>query len=152
MEINYKNLEAEVLDALDKNPIWVLSTSLDDYVTSRPMSIIHIGLDIYFQTNKCYIKHEQMSKNSQVTLCCQNYTIEGLSECIGDWKDDKNNDLMELYISKHQNSFNRYGMLDGQIVYRVTPVKVKMWKYIDGEPIREVLLVHEQRAERMDFM
>jgi general stress protein 26 len=152
MELNYEELEAELIGILEKNSVWVLSTSSDDYVTSRPMSIIHIGLDVYFQTNKCYIKHDQMSKNSKVSLCCQNYTIEGLAESVGDWKDINNNELMALYINKHKNSFDRYGMLDGQIVYKISPVKVKMWKYIDGEPIREVLFVNEKRAERMDFM
>jgi general stress protein 26 len=152
MELNYKELENEVMGALEKNPVWVLSTSSDGYVTSRPMSIVHIGLDVYFQTNKCYIKHKQMNKNKQVALCCQNYTIEGIAGDIGDWRDEKNTELMELYKSRHRNSFEKYGMLEGQVVYRVTPTKVKMWKYINGEPVREVLHVNEQRAERLDFI
>jgi general stress protein 26 len=152
MEINYEDLKNEVISALEDNPVWVLSTSSGGYVTSRPMSIVHIGIDVYFQTNRCYIKHEQMSKNKQVALCCRNYTIEGFAEVIGDWKDDKNAELMELYKSKHRNSFEYYGLLDGQVVYRVTPAKVKMWKYINGKPVREVLVVNEKRAERLDFM
>lgn len=152
MEINYKDLETEVVEALEKNLVWVLSTSMNDYVTSRPMSIVHIGLDIYFQTNRCYIKHQQMNLNKQVSLCCQNISIEGIAKEIGDWNDESNAEILERYKSKHIGSYNKYGSLKGQVVYRVTPTKIKLWKYVDGEPIREVLVVNEQRAERLGFM
>ena len=152
MEINYENLENEVIEMLEKNSIWVLSTSLNDYVTSRPMSIIHIGLNIYFQTNKGYIKHEQMSINKQISLCCQNISIEGIAEEIGDWNDESNAEILELYKSKHIGSYNQYGSLNGQVVYKVIPIKIKLWKYVDREPIREILFVNEQRAERLEFM
>ena len=152
MEISYSELENEIIEALEKNPIWVLSTSLNDYVTSRPMSIVHIGLDVFFQTNTCYVKHEQMKANKHVALCSQNISIEGIAEDIGDWSNGDKAEIMELYKSKHKNSFDAYGMLNGQTVYKVTPVKIKLWKYVDGKPTREVLLVVEQQATRLYFM
>ena len=152
MEISYADLESEVIDALERNLVWVLSTSLNDDVSSRSMSIVNVGLNVYFQTNKCYIKYEQMSGNKRVSLCCQNISIEGTAESIGDWSDKNNAGLLEVYKSKHMGSYQKYGTLNGQIVYKVTPVKVKLWKYINGEPIREILYVNEQRAERLGFM
>ena len=152
MEINYNDLENEVIGVLGKNPVLVLSTSLNDYVTSRHMSIINVGLNIFFQTNKCYIKYEQMNANEKVSLCCQNISIEGIAEEIGDWKNECNMQLLELYKSKHLGSYERYGSLEGQVVYKITPIKIKLWKYVNGEPIREILYVDEQRAERLDFM
>ena len=152
VEINYKDLENEVIDVLGKNPVWVLSTSMSDYVTSRPVSIINVGLNIYFQTNMCYVKYEQMKFNKKVSLSCQNVSIEGIAETIGDWSNEDNLQLLKIYKGKHLGSYQKYGNLNGQVVYKITPVKIKLWKYIDGEPLREVLFVNEQRAERLEFM
>lgn len=113
MEICYLDLENEIIASLEKNKVWVLSTSYNDYVTSRSMSIINEGLNIYFQTNKCYIKDSQMRENNKVSLCFNNISIEGTVEEIGDWKDEKNTELMELYKSEHLGSYNAYGSLYG---------------------------------------
>lgn len=152
MRLNYEMLKNEIIESLEKNTSWILSTSYKDNVTSRSMSIINKGLDIFFQTNKCYIKHEQMKKNSNIALCCNNISIEGVVEEIGSWRDEENKEIMELYKSKHLSSFERYGFLDGQVVYKIIPSKIKMWKYIDGNPIRQVVHVDEKIAEQLEFM
>ena len=68
-------------------------------------------------------------------------------------KDEKNKDIMELYKSKHLSSYNRYGDLDGQVVFKITPKKVSYWKYssADGEPYREIFYVDRKMAERIEF-
>ncbi|TGY40471.1 pyridoxamine 5'-phosphate oxidase family protein [Clostridium sartagoforme] len=152
MRIDFEKLKNEVIFNLENNRTWVLSTASDGNVSSRSMSIINKGLNIYFQTNKCYIKHNQINKNNNVALCFNNISIEGVAEEIGDWKDEKNKELMELYKSVHLSSFNAYGLLDGQVVYKVTPKKIKIWKYINGNPIRQNLYVNEEIAEELDFM
>lgn len=152
MKIDYVSLKNEVINILKENKTWVLSTSLNDEVSSRSMSIINIGLDIYFQTNKCYIKHKQMTENNNVALCFKNVSIVATVEEIGSWKDDKNKELMELYKSTHLSSFNAYGLLEGQVVYKVTPKLVKLWKYVDAKPIRQQLDVINKSAEQLDFM
>ncbi len=152
MEISYNGLRDETIKILETNPAWVLSTSKEDHITSRMMSIINDGLDIYFQTNSCYIKHEQMSANKQVALCWSNVSIEGAVESIGRWEEPANQDLRKQYISKHKSSYEAYGELDGQCVYKVSVNKVKYWKYVNGKPIREVLDTRKERAERLDFM
>jgi len=152
MDINYETLEKEIILSLEKNKIWILSTSNKDYVTSRSMSIINKGLDIYFQTNKCYIKYTQMQENKNVSLCLNNISIEGTVEEIGKWKDEKNNELMELYKSTHKGSFDSYGLLDGQVVFKVKAKTIKLWKYIDGKPFRETLYVDQKIAKQLDFM
>lgn len=152
MRIDFEKIKNEVIFNLENNRTWVLSTASDGNVSSRSMSIINKGLNIYFQTNKCYIKHNQMNKNNNVALCFNNISIEGVAEEIGDWKDENNKELMKLYKSVHLSSFNAYGLLDGQVVYKVTPKKIKMWKYINGNPIRQNLYVNEEIAEELYFM
>lgn len=153
MIIDYQKLEQETVEMLENNKIWVLSTSFIDKITSRSMSIVHMGMDIYFQTNKKYTKYIQMTKNPNVTLCTGNISIEGTAQEIGSWKDEKNKDIMELYKSKHLSSYNRYGDLDGQVVFKITPKKVSYWKYssVDGEPYREIFYVDRKMAERIEF-
>ena len=46
----------------------VLSTSYQDKVTSRMMSIIVLDGCFYFQTDRTFRKYEQMKKNPNVAL------------------------------------------------------------------------------------
>ena len=153
MIIDYQKLEQETLEILEQNKVWILSTSFIDKITSRSMSIINIGMDIYFQTNKKYTKYTQMTKNPNVALCTGNISIEGTAKEIGSWMNEENNDIMELYKSKHLSSYNRYGDLDGQVVFKITPKKISYWKYssADGEPYREILYIDRKMAERIEF-
>jgi general stress protein 26 len=153
MLIDYQELEKETVKILETTKNMVLSTSFIDKITSRSMSIINMGLDVYFQTNKKYTKYSQMIKNPNVSLCFGNMSIEGTAAEIGSWKDENNNDLMELYKSKHLSSYNRYGNLDGQVVFRITPKKISYWKYSsqDNDPYREILYVDKKMAERIEF-
>ena len=152
MDTLYGQLLQETEDALETHGIWILSTSLDDSVSSRPMSIVHIGLDIYFQSNRRYEKHAQMTGNPYVALCHDNISIEGLAEVIGGWNAPDIVPVKALYRSKHPRSYASYAALDGQLVYRVRPTRVKLWKYVDGVPQREILWIPEQRAERLGVL
>lgn len=152
MKIDYEQLKHEVIHALNNNRVWVLSTASGDYVTSRSMSIINKDLEIYFQTHSTYVKSDQMQNNHHVALCFNNISIEGEAEMIGSWRDEKNHELMDMYQSVHPASFKAYGMLEGQVVYRVIPTKIKLWKYINGIPIRQYLMIKEASAEQLDFV
>ena len=151
-EISYENFKKEIVNTLEKNKTWVLSTSLNDEVSSRSMSIINEDLTIYFQTNECYLKDNQMKHNPKVALCNSNISIEGIAEPIGNWLDEKNNNLLELYKKNHLGSFEYYGLLDGQVVYKITPKVIKVWKYVDKKPLREIGYVDEKVAYELDFM
>lgn len=152
MEISYLELRDKVIGLLAKSKVGVLSTSYNDKVTSRAVSIVSDGLNIYFQSNKVYEKHKQMEKNKNVALCINNLSIEGVVEEIGTWKDEINRDLLGVYKSIHESSFNYYGMLEGQCVYKIKPIKIKLWEYIDGTPIRKNLYTTEEVAEKLEFM
>ncbi|MBN1468284.1 MAG: hypothetical protein JW924_06130 [Fusobacteriaceae bacterium] len=151
-EISYEIFINEILNVLEKNKIWVLSTSFNNEVSSRSMSIINENLTIFFQTNKCYVKDSQMRQNPKISLCCNNISIEGIAEPIGNWLDEKNRDLLELYKKSHLGSFEYYGLLEGQVVYKINPKIIKVWKYIDKKPFREIAYVDEKQAFEMNFM
>ena len=98
------------------------------------------------------MKHNQIQGNNNVSLCFSNISIEGIAEEVGNWKDEKNKELMELYKSVHLSSFNAYGLLEGQVVYKVIPKEIKMWKYIDGKPVRQNIHIDSEIAEQLEFM
>ena len=151
-EISFESFKSEIVSILEKNRTWVLSTSLNDEVSSRSMSIINEDLTIYFQTNECYVKDNQMKNNPKVALCYSNISIEGVAEPIGNWLEEKNKDLLELYKKHHLGSFEYYGLLEGQVVYKVTPKIIKVWKYVDKKPLREIGYIDEKIAYELDFM
>lgn len=47
----------------------VLSTSLNDRVSSRMMSIIVLNRSFYFQTDKTFRKYDQIMNNPYAALC-----------------------------------------------------------------------------------
>ena len=46
----------------------VLSTSLNDIVTSRTMSIVILNRKLYFQTDNTFRKYNQLKSNPQVAV------------------------------------------------------------------------------------
>ena len=69
----YENFYKE----LGESKKMVLSTSLNDVVTSRMMSVVVIDKKIYFQTDKTFRKYNQLKENPRVSLCIDNIQIEG---------------------------------------------------------------------------
>jgi general stress protein 26 len=149
MKLDYENLKNELMQVLDKNKIWVLATSDGSRVSARSMSVVHDGLDIYFQTSRHFEKYAQMMQNSNVALCCSNVSIEGFAADVGSWED--NLAAKERYIEQHKGSYDTYGTQPGQVVIKVVPHYVVFWKYIDGQPVRDFLYLAEQRAERFFY-
>lgn len=151
MLIDYFTLEKETIELLKNCKNAVLSTSFIDKVTSRSMSIANIGLDVFFQTNKKYNKYSQMSKNKNVSLCLSNVSIEGSAMEIGDWNDLDNKEILELYKLKHPSSYAKYGNLEGQVIFKLSPKKISYWKYLNDKPMREIMYVDRKLAERVEY-
>jgi len=149
MEIDYAGLKNELLKALDTNKVWILATSDGRRVSARSMSIVHDGVDIYFQTSRNFEKYAQMMQNNHIALCCSNVSIEGIAADVGGWED--NPAAKALYISQHKGSYDTYGNQPGQVVIKIVPHYVVFWKYIDGQPARDFLYLTEQKAERLFY-
>ncbi|MGC9394626.1 MAG: pyridoxamine 5'-phosphate oxidase family protein [Anaerolineae bacterium] len=150
MELEYESLKNELLQALEKNKVWVLATSDGSRVSARSMSIVHDGLDIYFQTSRHFDKYAQMMQNSNVALCCSNVSIEGVASDVGSWED--NPAAKERYLKQHKGSYDAYGTQPGQVVIKVVPHYVVFWKYIDGQPVRDFLYLVDRKAERLFYL
>lgn len=114
----------------------VLSTSYQDKVTSRMMSIIVLDGCFYFQTDRTFRKYEQMKKNPNVALCIDNFQIEGVCRELG--HPSENPDFCEEYEKSFKNSYDRYTSHAQERLFVVKPCYIQKWIYEDGEPFVEI--------------
>mgnify|MGYP002800055151 FL=1 len=135
----YENFYKE----LGESKKMVLSTSLNDVVTSRMMSIVVLNKKIYFQTDRTFRKYNQIKENPKVSLCIDNIQIEGECEKVGMPSD--NAEFVEAYKKHFPSSYTRYSCLKNERLFVVTPTFVEKWLYIDGIPYIEIFdIVHRQ--------
>ena len=148
-ELEYAELEQEVLGLIDRNRTMVLATCADARVTARMMSIIHDGLTVYFQTGEDSTKYQQMAANAQVALCIGNMQIEGRIMLLGHTLAPENRFFAEPYQRLHRGSYDAYSALPISRVVEVRPTLVTLWKYgADGKPFRDFLNIAERKAYR----
>lgn len=141
-------LKEEIIEILKSEKHIVLASCSDGRVTARTMSHVNVGTDIYFQTDKKFLKVEQISKNPRVALCVGNLQIEGIAEFGSHPSAPGNTEFSRLYKQKHPHSFERYSSLEDEIVIKVKPTLATLWKYVNGKPCRDYLRLDENAAYR----
>lgn len=151
MPIDYDALKGEVTDYLNANNVVVLATSADNRVTARSMSYVNKGLTVYCQTDRRFLKVEQMRVNPKVALCAHNIQIEGLATIGKQPLDPSNSEFAELYSERVPQAFERFAHWKSFVVVQVEPTLVTVWKNVNGKPCRDFLKVQEQTAERIFF-
>ena len=113
----------------------VLSTSENDRVSSRMMSIVQINGMFWFQTDKKLKKYHQLSINQNVALCIDNIQIEGICEEIGHPLD--NPVFCSVFQECFKGSFDAYTSLKNERLFVVKPVYIERWIYKNGSPYIE---------------
>lgn len=121
----------------------VLSTALNDIVTSRTMSVINLNGKLYFQTDRTFRKYSQLKNNPHVALCIDNIQIEGLCNEIGN--PIENEDFCDAYKDCFTSSFSRYTLLRNERLFAVVPTFIERWVYIDGVPYMQTLDVKNRK-------
>ena len=87
----------------------VLSTSANNRVTSRMMSMVQKDGILYFQTDKTFLKYQQLQENHNVALCMDNIQIEGICNEIGHPLEKE--EFISLYKEYFPSSFRKYSSL-----------------------------------------
>lgn len=141
-------LEEEIITMLEKEKHVILATCSDGRVTARTMSHVNVGMEIFFQTDKRFLKVEQILKNPRVALCAGNLQMEGMAKLAGHPSDAENAEFCSLYKQKNPHSFGMYAAIKDEVVIKVKPSLVTFWKYIDGKPCRDYLNLNENVAYR----
>lgn len=129
--------KVEIFSNFGESKNMVLSSSYQDKVTSRMMSVIIFDGEIYFQTDKNFRKYSQIKNNPNVSLCCDNISVEGVCTEIG--KPLDNNEFIKLYKKHYNYSFQQYSSLNNERLFKVTPAYIQMWTYKNSKPYIEIL-------------
>ena len=117
----------------------VLSTSLNDKVSSRTVSVIVIDGIFYFQTNKKLKKYNQIKENKNIALSADNISIEGVCYELG--LPINNKKFCDLYKEPFFSAYSLYTKSEDEILLSVKPTSIQKWIYGNGNPF----------IERLDF-
>lgn len=127
----------ELWQQFGEGKLMVLSTSKNDYVSSRMMSVVQMGGRLYFQTDNTMRKYRQLSANPNVALCTDNLQIEGVCKEIG--HPLENAGFCESFKRQFESSFNAYTSLENERLFEVMPTYIQRWVYKDGLPFIEAI-------------
>jgi uncharacterized pyridoxamine 5'-phosphate oxidase family protein len=145
---DFQKLKDEVIEMLRNKHIVVLATSSSNRVTARSVSCVVLNSKIYFQTDKTFLKCEQIIENPNVALCIDNIQIEGNAMIKGHPFDKENKAFIEEFKKVHNGSFNAYSHMENEVVVEIEPVSVTLWKYEEGKPLRDFLDLKNKKAHR----
>lgn len=115
--------------------VMILSTCADNRVTSRAMSVVVIGGKFYCQTDERYLKCRQIKANPMVSLCVNNFSIEGECRIIG--RPYENGLFIEKMKACFPDAVSRWSKLPTECVLEITPMRISSWIYEDGKPYIE---------------
>ena len=143
----FKEKFEEFIMEFKKGKTMVLSSSENNKVTSRMMSIVCIDGLFYFQTDKTFRKYHQIISNPQVALCIENIQIEGVCEEIGHPMDN------DLFCILYKECFggNRYSSLKNERLFVVKPSYIERWKYMDEVPYMELFDIEKQEYKLVKY-
>lgn len=128
----------------------VLSTSENDRVSSRMMSVVLINGSFYFQTDIELRKYHQLTINPNVALCIDNIQIEGICSEVGRPFDDS--EFCGAFQKCFKGSFDAYSSLKNERLFIVKPLLIERWKYIDSIPYVENFDVENERYSCERYM
>ena len=113
----------------------VLATSSNNRVTSRTMSFVIYENKFYCQTDKRFLKVEQILENPRVSICIDNIQIEGIAQIVG--KPLEHNIFITLFKKYFKNSYENYSFLENEILLEINPIFITVWNYKEAIPVRE---------------
>ena len=103
MEVNLKKLE----NTLHTAEVIYLSTSIQDVVSSRPISPLNIGLRLFVRTSAATRKAKEMTANPNIAVCAWNFYFTGKAKPLGSVYDVENAEIKTAYIARYPGSFEK---------------------------------------------
>lgn len=127
----------------------VLSTSSNQKVSSRMMSVVCINEKFYFQTDVNFRKCRQIGENENVALCIDNIQIEGVCKEIG--KPLKNVSFCNVFEACFKGSYDMYTKLENERLFEITPVYIERWVYKNTVPFVETFDLHKKEYKLEEY-
>lgn len=114
----------------------VLATCAEERTTARTMSCILHENKIYVQTDKCFLKYQQIIINPKVALCSDNIQIEGVACDVGHPLDKDNEHFAILYKEHFRSAYDKYTAIPNERLIKISPTFITLWEYDDGKPYK----------------
>ena len=127
----------------------VLSTVFENKVHSRMMSVVLIDNKFYFQTDKNFLKRCDIESNNYVSLCTENFSVEGVCTCVGKPTDDKQ--FCEIFKRAFPKSFELYSFSKNEVLYEIKPQYIKRWIYENDKPYIEFVDIVNDSYEKKKY-
>lgn len=131
----FSEARKNLLSQFDKNGNVVLSTSLNDVVTSRTVTVIPFNNALYFTSIKRpgAVKMAQIEKNPNVAICVNTTQITGVASILGLVSAEENSEVMAIYKEKLPESYERFAVIPSCVVIKVELTTSKSWKVVDNK-------------------
>jgi uncharacterized pyridoxamine 5'-phosphate oxidase family protein len=152
MSDEFQKESEKFFKSLGASKLMVLATSENDRVTARMMSCVIIDRNIYFQTDKKFDKYAQIIANPNIALCIDNIQIEGTASFLGHPLSDENKFFAEVYKRHHKGSFDRYSSLPDNVLVKVVPSKITLWKYNLNQAYRLFFDMVNEKVEKEIYL
>lgn len=146
----YERKLSELFRTIGKGRKMVLSTSFDNRVTSRMMSFVIFDNKFYCQTDKTFLKYQQIKSNPKVALCIDNIQIEGIAKNIG--KPLENKKFINLFKQYYKTSYEIYSFLENEILLEIEPTFIGVWTYKDFIPVREFYNLETKEIKEESYL
>ena len=130
------------LEAFGQGRKMVLSTSENDVVSSRMMSVVRLDGAFYFQTDTALRKYRQLSVNAHAALCIDNIQIEGICTELG--HPLAHAAFCETFRTCFRGSYDAYTALKNERLFVLHPTRIERWLYLDGVPYIEMFDIENQ--------
>ena len=104
-ELDFNEVSKETLRSLEDEKEMVFSTSLNNHVSSRTVSIACKGTTAVFLSYKNNTKCIQIQGNPRVALCSGHIQVEGIATMRGLLRREENSTYSEIYKEKQERYF-----------------------------------------------
>lgn len=122
---------------LNKAEVMYLSTSLNDIVSSRPVSPLNIGLRLFIRTSPVTRKAKEMLANPNIAVCIGPVYFTGKARSLGSVFKDSNAEIKRAYISRYPDSFSDEDIFleADALFFELTIENVAEWIYENNVPV-----------------
>lgn len=149
MKHTFETKNKEVFEQLSDHAKLVLATSYRDKVTARTMSVLIKEGVFYFQTDHTFRKYQALKQNNRVALCIDNIQIEGVCEELG--HPCKHPVFCDDFKRCFPASYAAYSALETERLFKVMPILIQRWNYIDNNPVIERLYPDQKKYEEVHY-
>ena len=122
---------------LKTHNVLTLSTSSNNRVSSRQVSVIIHNGKFYFQTDENFLKFRQLSENPNAAFNFKSYSIEGKCRCIGKPDKAENAVFLELFRKHFYIAYKLYSNISTERLMEFSPTLIYNWGYEKTKPFME---------------